>query len=178
METIAVTGPRQITAEQREQALQELELLRRYPNWLVGDAAGLDALAQTVAQTHTLNIQVYEKRSDLPHRAQGAERSTRMVKALAAVGGTLHAWPNKPAPAKLEPSRSWPTGAAGSGTWGTVALAVGLDLSVELSRRSELNTQIRLTICHPRVIVDRSSAHAVCSCALSRNSAFTQAHLP
>lgn len=138
MNTIAITGPRQLTAEQREKALQELKQLSHCPCWFVGDATGLDALAQTVAQAHDLNLQVYEKRSDLPHRAQGAERSTRMVKALANMCGTLHAWPNKPVPLKLRPSRSWPTGAAGSGTWGTIALAVGLGLPIELHPLTEI----------------------------------------
>ena len=132
MKTIAVTGPRQLTDEQREKALADLHSLDTYTDWLVGDAHGLDALARTVTQTHHLNVQVYVKRSVLPHRVQGAERSTRMVKALAAVHGTLHAWPNKAAPNLLMPSRSWPRGAAGSGTWGTIALAVGLGVSVEV----------------------------------------------
>ena len=52
-----------------------------------------------------------------------------MVKALAAENGVLHAWPNKSAPPELQPSRSWPKGAQGSGTWGTIALAVGLGLT-------------------------------------------------
>jgi hypothetical protein len=139
MNTIAVTGPRQLTAEQLEQALAELKQLSHCSLWLIGDATGLDALAQTVAQAHHLNLQVYEKRPDLPYRAQGAERSTRMVKALALAGGTLHAWPNKPASGKLKPSRGWPTGAAGSGTWGTIALAVGLGLPVKLHPLTDID---------------------------------------
>jgi hypothetical protein len=60
-----------------------------------------------------------------------AERSTRMVKAIATAGGTLHAWANKPAPQGLKPAKNWRS-ANGSGTWGTVALAHGLGVKVEL----------------------------------------------
>lgn len=91
MQTIAVTGPRQLTAQQRAKALSDLQRLKTSPNWLVGDASGLDALARSIAQTHHLNLQIYEKQSELSHRAQGAERSTRMVKALAVLQGSLHA---------------------------------------------------------------------------------------
>jgi hypothetical protein len=61
-----------------------------------------------------------------------------MVKAALAAGATLHAWPNKPAPVGLKPAKSWPKGAEGSGTWGTIALAVGLRLTVELHPLAEL----------------------------------------
>jgi hypothetical protein len=62
---------------------------------------------------------------------QLAARSTKLVKALAAKGGMLHAWANKLAPEGLKPSKCWKC-ASGSGTWGTVALAVGLGVKVEL----------------------------------------------
>lgn len=139
MQTIGFTGPRQLTAQQRAKALSDLQRLKIYPNWLVGDASGLDKLARSIAQNHHLNLQIYEKRSELPHRAQGAERSTRMIKALATAVGKLHAWPKQPAPNQLMPSRSWPTGAAGSGTWGTIALAVGLGIPVELHPLIEID---------------------------------------
>jgi hypothetical protein len=127
---IAVTGPRQLTPVQAVQAAAELrQLLTPRTTLHVGDAAGLDALARELA---TGPVNLFEKNPALPMRAQGAERSTRMVKALATTGGVLHAWTNKPAPPGLKPSKTWPTGAEGSGTWGTVALAVGLGLSVEL----------------------------------------------
>lgn len=139
MQTIAVTGPRQLTAQQQTKAVADLHTLKTYPNWLVGDAPGLDALARSIAQTHQLNLQVFEKRSELPNRAQGAERSTQMMKALAGANGTLHAWPNRSAPETLKPRRSWPMGAAGSGTWGTIALAVGLGIPVELHPLAEID---------------------------------------
>lgn len=132
MSAIAVTGPRQLTPTQYEQAFQDLTALATDSNWHVGDASGLDALAIEVGHKQNAHVTLYRKKQNLPYRAQGAERSTRMIKALAAVGGTLHAWPNKSAPLELQPSRSWPKGAAGSGTWGTIALAVGLDCPVVL----------------------------------------------
>lgn len=41
MQTIGFTGPRQLTAQQRAKALSDLQRLKIYPNWLVGDASGL-----------------------------------------------------------------------------------------------------------------------------------------
>jgi hypothetical protein len=133
---IAVTGPRHLTPAQLAQAEQELRVLLTPATHLqVGDATGLDALAVKLAIGE---VTLYEKNLTLPWQAQGAERSTRMVKALAQSGGTLHAWPNKSAPPRLKPSRTWPTGAEGSGTWGTIALAIGLGLKVELHPLADL----------------------------------------
>jgi hypothetical protein len=136
---IAVTGPRYLTKEQLTQAERELrQLLTPQICLQVGDATGLDALARKLAGGE---VTLHEKNQTLPWPAQGAERSTRMVKDLAVKGGTLHAWPNKPAPRGLKPSKTWPTGAEGSGTWGTIALAVGLGLKVELHPLADLGEQ-------------------------------------
>jgi hypothetical protein len=133
---IAVTGPRHLTPAQLAKAKRELrELLTPATHLQVGDAAGLDALALKLA---TGGVTLHQKNPTLPWQAQGAERSTRMVKALAQDGGSLHAWPNKPAPSGLKPSRTWPVGAGGSGTWGTIALAIGLGLKVELHPLADL----------------------------------------
>lgn len=130
---IAVTGPRHLAPAQRQTAAQQLRFLLSGTEALyVGDAEGLDLLARNVGLEMGASISLYEKKPDLPCRAQGAERSTRMVKALAATGGTLHAWPAQPMPLDLKPCRNWPKGAGGSGTWGTIALAVGLGVPVEL----------------------------------------------
>jgi hypothetical protein len=135
---IAVTGPRHLTPSQLAQAEQELKaLLTPGTHLQVGDAAGLDASALRLA---TGGVTLHQKKSTLPWSAQGAERSTRMVKALAQSSGSLHAWPNKPVPSGLKPSRTWPAGAEGSGTWGTVALAIGLGLKVELHPLADLGT--------------------------------------
>ena len=137
---IAISGVRQfggVSEKGREQARQvrlELEAIEAEV-WHVGDADGVDQLARALAPSGD-RLKVYYKNPELPHRAQGAERSTRMIKALALAGGTLHAWVNKPAPYGLKPGKSWGR-AQGSGTWGTVALAVGHGLQVELHPLTE-----------------------------------------
>lgn len=133
MSMIAVTGPRHLAPAQRQAATQQLRRLLSSTDVLhVGDAEGLDLLARSVGLNTGANISLHEKNPKLPWKAQGAERSTRMIKALAATGGTLHAWPAQPVPLDLKPCRNWPNGAGGSGTWGTIALAVGLGVPVEL----------------------------------------------
>jgi hypothetical protein len=136
MNAIAMTGPRQLTQAQRQVATQKLREMTG-STWHVGDATGLDMLARSLGSQAGTTLKVYWKNTALPYRAQGAERSTRMVQALAADGGTLHAWPNKPAPVGLKPSTHWPKGAGGSGTWGTIALAVGLGVPVVLHPLSD-----------------------------------------
>jgi hypothetical protein len=130
--TIAVTGSRKLTGREAEQALWDLDNLVCCHRWLMGDASGLDALAWRVAQKNSVVIDLYQVHNQLPIRARYAERSTRMVKALAANGGILHAWPNKACPPDLCPSRRWPKSANGCGTWGTIGLAVGLGVPVVL----------------------------------------------
>ncbi len=137
---IAITGVRKfggVSEKGRQQARQvrlELEAIEAEV-WHVGDADGVDQLARAIAPSGD-RLKVYYKKPELPHRAQGAERSTRMIKALAITGGTLHAWVNKPAPDGLKPGKSWGR-AQGSGTWGTVALAVGHGLEVVLHPLTE-----------------------------------------
>ena len=136
---IAVSGPRILTeAHHRQAALELQELADKNADWHIGDARGLDALAAAIANSRQKNVNLYYKSGNLPPRARGAERSTRMVRALARTGGVLHAWPNKPAPALLKPARSWPKNAEGSGTWGTIALAAGLGLRVQLHPLEDL----------------------------------------
>lgn len=133
MAVFACTGPRKLTPNQQTKADKELRHILTTCEFLhIGDATGLDSLAQQIALQKQVPYLFYEKYQHLHYRARCAERSTRMVKALAAVGGTLHAWPNKNAPATLSPAKSWPKGAQGSGTWGTISLAVGLGLTVEI----------------------------------------------
>ena len=128
MAVIGVTGARKLTTEQVEQVKYEVwELDHAGNEWHIGDAAGVDEVARNWVVNGELNI--YEVTGS--EKWNYAERSTRMVKAIAAAGGTLHAWANKPAPTGLKPAKNW-KGANGSGTWGTVALAKGLGVSVEL----------------------------------------------
>jgi hypothetical protein len=128
MAVIGVTGARKLTTEQEEQIKYELwELDHAGNEWHIGDAAGVDELARNWVVNGKLNI--YEVNGS--EKWHYAERSTRMVKAIASAGGTLHAWANKPAPQGLKPAKNWKT-ANGSGTWGTIALAKGLGVTVEL----------------------------------------------
>ena len=129
---LAVTGPRHLTEDQRKQALGELDTLTHCRIWHIGDATGLDQLACYVAQCNGVITELHQKNPQLPWRAQEAERSTRMIKALALTDGALHTWPNKPVPEGLRPAKTWSKNAAGSGTWDTVALAVGLGIPVQL----------------------------------------------
>jgi hypothetical protein len=122
-----VTGTRKLNRMEVEQVKYELwELDRNETHWHIGDADGVDKTARdwvTGQQIH-YNSEGWEA-------WQLAARSTKMVKALAVNRGTLHAWANKLAPEGLKPNRCWKC-ASGSGTWGTVALAVGLGVPVEL----------------------------------------------
>lgn len=129
---IGVTGSRDLTAVQEAQVRVDLCWLLEMGAPVrvhVGDARGVDDVAWGLAIVGH-DLRTYHTRRDLPGRAACAERSTRMVRALAAEGGVLHAWPNKPAPPDLRPSKSWPKGAKGSGTWGTISLAYGLGVPV------------------------------------------------
>jgi hypothetical protein len=133
MAAIGVTGARKLTDEQTKVVRAELKQLLSTCEPLtvyVGDAPGVDAIARDVAtRAPRVKLVCHEIKSH--ERWAYAERSTRMVKALAAEAGTLHAWINKPCPPGLKPGKTW-KGANGSGTWGTVALAVGHGLKVEL----------------------------------------------
>ena len=126
--TLGVTGVRKLTAEQAVQVSRKVKALdRQGTTWHIGDAEGVDKVArETVAEG-----------KQVEHHAEGrqpwqlAARSTKLVQALAESGGTLHAWASTPAPEGLKPCKRWKN-AQGSGTWGTVALAVGMGVKVEL----------------------------------------------
>jgi hypothetical protein len=128
MTTLGVTGVRNLTKEQAAQVEAEVwELDRQATRWHIGDASGVDQVArQTIA-----NGQLIEHNADGRQPWQLAARSTKMVMALAESNGTLHAWASAPPPEGLKPCKKWKN-AQGSGTWGTVALAAGLGVTVEL----------------------------------------------
>ena len=58
-----------------------------------------------------------------------ALRSAALVAALGGPGGVLVSFPGRSCPVGLVPVRSWPWG-VGSGSWGSLALAVGSGCSV------------------------------------------------
>lgn len=126
------TGPRALTPAQTEAAASEIgSALARAGAVAVGCAAGVDELAREQAAELGLPLAIFEAAGEnpaMPHAAKLQARSKRMVRALAANGGTLLALPNKPCPQGLTPDR-W----QGSGTWGTVAYAHKLGVRVELA---------------------------------------------
>jgi hypothetical protein len=89
--------------------------------WHVGDAAGVDKLACELAP----NLLIYRAVSREPWELQ--KRSKHLVDALAAVGGTLHVWINKPCPDGLTVN-SWKA----SGSWGTARYAIAKGVTVVL----------------------------------------------
>ncbi len=144
MRHIGVTGARKLTKEETEQLEYELwELDREGTHWHIGDAEGVDKLARETVQNGRKHYHNAEGRQPW----QLAVRSTGLVKDLAAKNGTLHAWANKPAPDGLKPCKTWKS-ASGSGTWGTVALAVGLscragrNCGTALARQRTRQTQL------------------------------------
>ena len=88
-----------------------------------GDATGLDALARDLAAS----CRLYQYDAEGWKSWQLQKRSRAMVDALAMVGGTLHAWPNKPCPVGLTVKSG-----KGSGTWGTVRYAIAQGVPVKL----------------------------------------------
>lgn len=95
---------------------------------LTGDAKGIDAMARSWFGKYA---KVYEvKGTEKKHFAM---RSARMVGDMTKEM-LLIAVPNKKCPVVVKPKKTWAS-ASGSGTWGTVALAVGkgFDVMVYLS---------------------------------------------
>jgi hypothetical protein len=136
---IAVSGPRRLTSAQEILVKRDLGQILCGDDVIlyVGDAPGVDFLALRYAQWHHVGIMQYSIKLSLPTRARYAERSTRMIRDSRHLA-TLHAWPNKPCPRALTPAKSWPANAAGSGTWGTIALAVGLGMPLVLHPLADL----------------------------------------
>lgn len=97
---------------------------------LVGDASGIDTSAvRYLPRASVFQVGAYGS-PHAPFRAQLAARSIACVQACAAAGGVWCAFPARPAPAGLAPS-SRPAvcfGGFGSGTWSSLALALGLGL--------------------------------------------------
>lgn len=128
MQVIGISGVRELTAEQqrivRGQMRWELLLADKVH---VGCARGVDALARELAANTSKLLVVHNSEG---YKAwQLAQRSKRMVDAIAADGGELHAWVNKPCPDGLT-RHSW----KGSGTWGTACYAASKNVPVILHK--------------------------------------------
>lgn len=93
----------------------------------VGCAGGVDAIGRAAFPAG--RVQVFRSAGQQPW--QFAQRSAALVSALASGSGCLAAFPSGPCPAGLVPCASWRP-AGGSGTWGTVCVALGLGVPVLL----------------------------------------------
>jgi len=129
METFAFTGARFLDSIQTETVREVLLSLPRRSYWLVGCAGGLDALARELAPK---TLVLFEAQNRKPWELQA--RSKRMIDELAAAGGILHAFPNKPCPMELTRDR-W----CGSGTWGTAFYAHLKGCPVEVHPLAEMD---------------------------------------
>lgn len=126
MKIAIVTGPRAISADD-EKLVRDVvrELIARGFAIYGGDAAGVDEVTWNEAGA---DRKLFQPLPELGRTPAGlAERSTRCVKeALHDAAGDeiiCIGFPNKPCPAGIVPARSWKSG--GSGTWSTLALAIG-----------------------------------------------------
>lgn len=94
---------------------------------MVGDATGIDsAAAALLPQARIFQVGAHGS-PRAPYRAQLVARSVACVQACARAGGVWCAFPGRPAPAALVPSRSSAKCFGhGSGTWSSLALALSL----------------------------------------------------
>ncbi len=91
---------------------------------LVGCAAGVDAVVRQVFPFASV-FSVSASEASRLGGAAFAARSARLVQSVAESRGVLVAFPRGACPAAVTPSRSFR--GCGSGSWGSVALTVGLD---------------------------------------------------
>jgi hypothetical protein len=92
---------------------------------LVGCASGVDEVGRGAFPS----ARVFSAAGSEPW--QFAQRSASLVSALALGGGCLVSFPDGPCPPGLSPCSSWRS-AGGSGSWGSVCLALGLGVPVLL----------------------------------------------
>jgi hypothetical protein len=86
---------------------------------LVGCAAGVDrAVRGAFPGAVVFSV-------EFSGRGAFAARSSAFVRSLVSRGGVLFSFPSGACPAGLSPSSSWRS-AGGSGSWGSLALAIGL----------------------------------------------------
>lgn len=153
MKKIAIiTGTREIAAEDEMYVAAVVrEIIRRDFQIYVGDAKGVDAqTVQTIldmafSTRPDARYKIFHPIESLGRSAQGlAERSSRMVREAVreSAGGEVIclAFPNKPCPTGITPARSWRTGEPPSGTWSTLALAIGLNIETWVFPIGEFHT--------------------------------------
>lgn len=124
--TIAVTGPQDLTAIQTAKTHHDLlQLLTLNTHLHLGDAYGVDQLAQQIARQKRIATVRHMATGKKPWQLQ--QRSKRMVDAIAQVNGTLHTWLNQPCPPDLTAS-NW----LENGTWGIIYYAITQGVKIEL----------------------------------------------
>lgn len=96
--------------------------------WVGCCVSGADAAVRSVCSSAGVVPRVFRASSSVPGAV--AARSAALVRALAGVGGLLVSAPGVPCPAGVVPARSWRSGACPSGSWSSLALAVGLGVPV------------------------------------------------
>jgi hypothetical protein len=128
MTNYCYTGSRKLTYEQGmiiEKKLAQMAGL----SWHVGDASGVDTVVRRYLESVGLPVKLYRAEGKQPW--QLAARSKRMVDGCAKLGNaTLIAFPNKPCPKGVKPSKNF--NGHGSGTWGTIAYAKHLGLEIQI----------------------------------------------
>jgi hypothetical protein len=92
---------------------------------LVGCATGVDACVRAAVRARPLSLSVFQ--ASFRSRTGLAQRSARLVRAVWAQAGCLLVCPAGSCPVQVQPSRSFR--GYGSGSWGSLALAVGLGCS-------------------------------------------------
>ncbi len=112
---VGVTGTRYPSLVPEVCALVRADLVRSAVPVIVGDALGVDSVFSTVPGAWIFKAKGH-KSSAL------VQRSTNLVKAIAASGGCLLAFPAARCPVQVLPSRRFE--GHGSGSWGTIALAI------------------------------------------------------
>ena len=121
---IGFSGSRHSTGPVYNNSLQFLPLLSNYKGSIgVGCAKGIDGLVRNQFPFAT----VFKVQPPINRRAF-AVRSTRLVHWLASSNSLLVAFPSTVCPSAIVPSTSFK--GYGSGTWGTIALSIGMGLSV------------------------------------------------
>lgn len=126
MTNYCFTGPRKLTYGEACKVGATLTKLKG-ESYHVGDASGADAVVRDMVERGKRTV--YETEGKQPW--QLAQRSKRMVDECAKLGNAkLIAYPNKPCPEGVKPSKNFK--GCGSGTWGTIAYAKHLGLEIEL----------------------------------------------
>ena len=98
----------------------------------VGCAAGLDEqVRRWVGDNAGLKVFWASEYPGINYAQKLANRSAGLVQFIHANNGCLIAFPMKACPDGIVPCQTWRS-AKGSGTWGTIALAVGLGLPTML----------------------------------------------